>query len=160
MNGPPDPHSGTPDSSTRFDVTGRRPHGGRNIRLRLLRLWLAYWVGIFVATHLPITAKLPVPVRGGDKVAHFLAYALLTLLGGWFLCSRSVRPHAFTFAVWGAVYAAYGAVDELLQPFVHRTSSWGDWVADLLGVGVVTAYFVLSGGSSQRPQAGDNVTIS
>jgi len=88
--------------------------------------------------HIPI--KAPVSLAGGsDKLAHFVLYATLAMLGGLSLKSSSSRVRRIrTLAVWAVVYAAYGAVDEYLQPFVGRTCSLADWVADVCGITVGT----------------------
>lgn len=90
----------------------------------------AFWVTVFVATHLP---RLPRAVgRVSDKTLHFAAFAVLGYLLSWVLASRSrsVVLHALTVL---AIIAIYGAVDELLQIPVGRRCDFYDWVADMLG---------------------------
>lgn len=98
--------------------------------------WLGYWLLLFISTHVPIPKAAP-QIRHGDKVAHFIAYAGLTLLGAWRLHAREqlcIKSVSF----WAAVYCAFGAMDELLQPLVGRTLSLWDWLADALGVAAAT----------------------
>lgn len=94
---------------------------------------LGYWGTLFVSTHVPI--QLPdLPSQGSDKILHFAAFCMLALLVALNaecqfgeLCLR----HHVVLAI---AMAAYGAVDEILQGFVNRHCSFGDWVADVCGV--------------------------
>ncbi len=111
-------------------------------RLRCLsrgRVWVGYWIALFVATHVPDTGTGTMGFEHADKAAHFATYFLLAWLGGRYLCSGlpggETRPNAArTLWVWAAVYCAYGGADEWLQRFVSRTPSLGDWLADSTGI--------------------------
>lgn len=105
-------------------------------------LWIAYWVLIFVATHLPpqspmlrLTFDIP------DWLMHFVVYAALGFLVIWARPARflgrwraggwpAVAPR---LAAWAAILLAYAALDELTQPFIGRHCQLGDWTADALG---------------------------
>ncbi|MGB2987347.1 MAG: VanZ family protein [Phycisphaerae bacterium] len=105
-------------------------------------LWIGYWIGLFIATHVPLAGRGLVTVEHGDKLIHFAVYFLLTWLGGRHLLATG-RHRAFsTLLIWAAIYALYAAVDEWLQSFVGRTMSLHDWLADLAGI--VAASFVLA----------------
>jgi len=109
----------------------------------LLRiLWPVWWAAMAVATHVP---RLPGPhpsIPHADKVAHVLLYFVLALLGGRALIA-SGRIRAVTgLWTWGAIYLTYAVLDEVSQPFVQRTASFSDWLADL--VGVLAATLILS----------------
>ena len=113
--------------------------------MRWLRkaVWIAtavYWVGIFIATHLPPEKLGKVP-RVPDKVAHFLIFfGLAAVLGTAMLLTFPARRMV---PVWVLVISlAYGAVDEILQPLVRRQASVRDWVAD--GLGIVPAVVLLA----------------
>lgn len=72
---------------------------------------------------------LPPDLFGPDKVQHFLAFLALTLL------ARLSWPRLH--GIWiVAMLAAYGIAIEYVQamPFVGRTSSIADVVADLVGI--------------------------
>ena len=91
-----------------------------------------YWVGIFILTHLP-----PEQIARGphvwDKLAHFLIYFGFAFLLG--TAMMLTFPQWRTIPLWVlAIGFSYGAVDEVLQPFVRRTADLEDWVADALGV--------------------------
>ena len=116
----------------------------------LTLLWLACWAGLFVSTHIPVPAGAPIP-RGGDKVLHFVAYFVLTMLGGRAAVGRGRSITTAWAVVWTLIYVAYGGADELLQPLVGRTLSLGDWLADVGGVlaaMAILATYYRSGGDS------------
>lgn len=107
------------------------------------RLLLAYWLSIFVLTHIPGS-----PSSGGvpsgyhlDKIAHFAAFYVLTLfLLPWIRSFRSIGSWAYVISL--AIVAAYAAADEVTQSFVpHRCPDIKDWCADLGGyVAAVVTY--------------------
>ena len=86
-----------------------------------------YWIFALTMTHIPHPPPLG-PVTS-DKVAHFLGYGMLT--GLLFLAMWFSRPNMryLPLVVLGIVMA-YGAFDELTQPFFHRDAEFADWLAD------------------------------
>lgn len=107
-----------------------RPHSPNwaNLTSGLL---IAYVVVLATSTHWPNLAAGTADYN--DKVAHFLAYAILGLLAGAAWAAR--RPWSWTsgLALWAAV-ALYGAIDELTQELVPgREAEVADWLADILG---------------------------
>lgn len=98
-----------------------------------------YWLAIFIGTHLP-TQRVSGVAMANDKLVHAAAYAVLTTL----LCiawrrvggSLGLRGRL----VIAAVILAYGAIDELSQPYFGRSCDLMDWIAD--GVGVTLALVV------------------
>ena len=108
------------------------PTGSPFRRLRLL-FWLltaAWWVLIATLTHLP-PRHLP-RVPGSDKTHHFLAYAALALLLGFALMFTFPRRW---WLPWGVLVVGmcYGALDEVTQSWVGRTTDIEDWIADAVG---------------------------
>lgn len=106
------------------------------------RIWIAYWIAIFVATHLPPSSRaVQLAFRLPDWVLHGLAYAGLGALA---TAAMSGRPKAGRLAIVFAVLLAYGGFDELTQPFVRRSCELSDWIADaiggLAGIAAVTAF--------------------
>ncbi len=97
-------------------------------------LLLVYWPALFVLTHLP---HPPVShIYGSDKIAHFTAYLLLTVLF-WLARKGKDRPHLRSRTVYYVLLLllCYGAVDELSQQLVpNRFADWVDWLADTAGV--------------------------
>lgn len=91
---------------------------------------ILYWPALFIATHMPVpqfVGKMGV----SDKTLHYMAYLVLVSLVWW-----SISPHEKVNwkkpKVWAvlAVLACYGAVDEYLQGFVHRSPDKYDFIAD------------------------------
>jgi len=97
-------------------------------------LLLVYWPALFVLTHLP---KLPpTGVYGGDKVAHFASYLVLTVLF-WLARYGKCKPSLGRREIYIVLFlmVCYGAVDELSQQWVpNRVADWLDWLADSAGV--------------------------
>ena len=112
--------------------------------LAVLLLLPAYWLLIFVATHLP-PQNLPHIHAGlnSDKLQHFVAYAGLAFLltTAWRL-KREFRWRELLGVL--LVVTVYGALDEVTQAYVGRTMDIRDWIADCLGAttGIVAALSV------------------
>lgn len=100
------------------------------------RFWLAvlvcYGVFIFVGTHVP-GSEAPVAETNGDKVLHFVAFAILAALLARYV---HVKQIAFTWRTWAFLWLLvvfYGALDELSQIPVGRGCEFNDWLADAFG---------------------------
>lgn len=91
----------------------------------------AYWIFLFCATHLPRPELVGVK---SDKTAHVIVFGLLAFLF-WKFAESFTRPLSGRF-VWIALLAVgfYAALDEYLQQFVNRTTSFEDLLANWLGV--------------------------
>jgi VanZ family protein len=98
---------------------------------------VAYWIALFIGTHIPIPEG--VGVENKDKWIHFGAYAglacLATLTVAWRVRGCLRGTHLLLIV---AGFAMFGAFDELTQPLVHRDADWFDWYADVAGVLVGT----------------------
>ena len=112
---------------------------------RSVWLWwgvtLAYWLTIFVLTHIP-QQRVP-KIGGGDKLAHLGAYLVLSYLiyiSGW-IQNPARRNWAIIVL---AICIVYGAVDELTQPLVNRFADWLDWYFNVLGSLIGTALALLT----------------
>lgn len=103
----------------------------------------AFWLALFIATHLPKEAAVPLPAQWGDKLLHFSAYMLLALLLAtvWELAGGVLTIRHLVFA-WLAILL-YGAFDEISQSFVGRDCELLDWTADALGAALGLAIFLL-----------------
>jgi len=108
-----------------------------HMRLQLSsRVWLiillGYWGAMFVSTHVPI--QLPdLAGQSSDKILHFVAFYMLALLVALNAECQFGELRLRHYAILAIVMAAYGALDEILQWFVNRHCSFGDWVADVCG---------------------------
>lgn len=82
-------------------------------------------VGVLVLALRPVDQEPPA-IAHLDKLAHLATFVVLWLLGA----RAGVRP-----LVLGAWLLAYGGAIELLQGWTPtREPSWGDWLADGLGL--------------------------
>jgi VanZ family protein len=99
------------------------------------RLLPAYWVFLFVVTHLP-KLKLGGP-RQTDKMVHVVAFGVLAFLF-WRFAETFRRPLSGRFIFRAAaILLAYAALDEYLQQFVGRNTAWLDGLANAVGVAIV-----------------------
>jgi VanZ family protein len=103
-----------------------------------------YWLILFAATSLP-TSSLP-DVGGGDKIKHFGAYMVLTILLTLTIMvqdkSRFLKKHVYAVSI--AIAVIYGILDELHQALIPgRSCEFMDWVADFGGAvtGALIIYF-------------------
>lgn len=99
-----------------------------------LRLHGALSRGVFAVTVLVSLAVLfapgadvPSAPPGTDKIVHGTLFAALALTGLWAGTARGVLV---------GLLVLYAALSELIQgiPALHRDTSVGDWVADVVGV--------------------------
>ncbi len=67
-------------------------------------------------------------VAESDKIYHVVAFGVLAFPMAY------LRPRWLMLAV--PAYLAFGGLIEILQPFVGRDRSLGDWLADLIGLGI------------------------
>lgn len=98
------------------------------------RIWIAYWLLIFTATHVPAGDLPHVGRRHVDKVVHFGLYMGLAVLAGRYLGVTKTVRFRHRALLWAGVFVAYGAFDEWLQQYTHRSMDFWDWVADVCGI--------------------------
>lgn len=99
----------------------------------LLTIVLAlYWSVAFLGTHLPVRIPAVVVERGGDKLLHFVGYAILASLLMGLRASRGPFGWHSVVMRW-IVLAVYGAFDEITQQLVGRHADVADWCADQIG---------------------------
>jgi VanZ family protein len=95
-----------------------------------------YALAITALSHVPGQMLARLGLHLWDKAIHaaeFLPLGLLLSLFAFRRFGKRVRP-ALVLAAVTLLGLALGALDELHQGFVpHRTSSWGDAVADMTG---------------------------
>ncbi len=92
--------------------------------------------------HTPAPEGIHISIRFADKIVHCAAYAILAAFCVTYARRRCVAVTFRWFAFWAVLFAAYAAVDELLQaiPIVNRTADPFDWLADMTGVAAVFAF--------------------
>jgi VanZ family protein len=96
----------------------------------------AYWISLFLVTHLPGLTLGAAPPQS-DKVLHVAAFGLLAFLV-WRFRQTFAAPIGPRFApLAGVGLILYASVDEYLQQFVRRGTDLEDWAADVAGVGLV-----------------------
>ena len=101
----------------------------------LAAVTLGYAALLACATHYPRPQDLLPRNPPSDKVLHLCAYAVLATLAAATLAAagrRSLR----VLLVAAAVLAAFGALDEVTQPWCGRAAEPLDWLADLAGIAV------------------------
>lgn len=118
-------------------ITPASPQRLQSVRRFVGWTTLAYWIALFVATHIPLP-PLPASGMGSDKVAHVAAFAGLGFLCGLWLALGGRLSLARTLLLL-AVLTVYGAVDEWLQQFVGRFTDLDDWIADVSGAAIGVA---------------------
>lgn len=110
----------------------------------------AYWIFLFCGTHFP-KPLLPGRLPHEDKLAHFLAFAVLAFL--LWRCAESLRrPLSWRFVWLGlVVLGCYAAIDEYLQRFVNRSVTLSDFLANLGGIVAVLLVLELRRRRTQAP---------
>lgn len=100
---------------------------------------IAYWLAIFVGTHLPTMLDFSPNVN--DKVKHFGAFFVL----GGILCYVTNSSRWFLrFGTIGLVGMTYAAIDEVTQHFVPgRYPDTMDFLADSIGIWTAIGLYVL-----------------
>ncbi len=107
--------------------------------------WLIAWLvslgTVLTLTHIP-QAAMPefLSEHMLDKIEHVLAYGLIAFL---FLLSLPEGSRPTTFVIGLVGLAVIGAVDEITQPFVNRVASVGDYAADVIGILLAVAIFLV-----------------
>lgn len=97
-------------------------------RRRAVVIWLTISLTISIAALTLIPLNVPADAPGSDKTHHLLAFAALTLP-----CAV-LYPKALLRVALAA--AVFGAVIEVIQPYVGRQGELADFIADLFGVGI------------------------
>ncbi len=118
-------------------------HGGPNRRSYYrLAVWVGYWLGLFVMTHIPVKNLGPLRFNQADKVVHFIMYFLLVWLGGRYLLARKRAPSTAMLLGCAVGYLLFAALDEWSQQFVRRHMSLHDWLADAAGIVLATLWLI------------------
>ena len=112
---------------------GKPRSGGQTGRSRLaLAILCAYWVGIFIVSHVP-KPYVPAGWSVSGTWMHAGAYFVLTLLvfASAGLLGRLSLGVKKTWLLIGVI-GAYAGLDEFLQLFIKgRDGNFADWVVDI-----------------------------
>ena len=106
-----------------MDDTGRSRRAGTGRVALGLTLGLGLVIGWATLNPNPLP---DVQLKGGDKLHHVLAFAILMLP------AAMMRPRLMLLL--GPVLAAYGGLIEIVQPYFGRSRELADWHADLMGI--------------------------
>ncbi len=103
-----------------------------HFNIKLLITAILFTVAVLVFSHLPQeTMPSSLQKDGFDKLQHVLAYGVITLL---FLISLRTSPTMLSALLLFLAVSVIGVFDELTQPFMNRTASIADLVADIVGI--------------------------
>ena len=100
----------------------------------LLILW---WIAMFTVTSIPGSSLPEVDVVNFDKLVHVFIYGILAFLLTVAFTKRGIvglKRSIFVILIG----LAYSVFDEWHQPFVGRTCSILDIIANFIGIGLVT----------------------
>lgn len=112
----------------------------------------AYWVALFILTHVP-SIELP-DITLIDKICHAIAYATLAFAIGSVLTIWRGYQARLPIWIW-TIAVSYGAIDEYTQQFVqNRSCDIFDLLADALGAaaGLVVLHGCVMFARRLRPQ--------
>jgi VanZ family protein len=114
-----------------------------------------YLAVLFAATHIPLRME-GLSVYNNDKLLHLAAYGGLGALFGW-QAGRSANWRRAAWLAWFAILV-WAGLDELTQPWFHRTLDVYDWLADAAGsaLGVVAG---LSAHTGAEPIEAQHVEV-
>ena len=124
---------------------------------RLLRyaglLFAAYWVVLFIGTHMPQPERVIPPVQQIDKVLHLVGYAGLAFLAA--AATRVKKQSHLPWSTLGLIWlglGAYAAFDEATQmlPFVRRHADKIDWLADFIGAALGLGVYAIAASWARR----------
>ena len=93
-------------------------------------LTIVVTVSILVLSLVPSPPEIPGGFHFADKIAHFIAYAVLSFL---LFTSLFEGKKLSTVLLVAALCLAYGGLIEILQIFTHRQPEILDLTADLFG---------------------------
>ena len=122
-------------------------------------LWVltaVYWAVLFTLTHLPPNRVPHGP--SNDKLQHFGAYFVLSLMLGATLWVALPPKRRLLPVIIFVVAALYGAFDEFTQIPVGRDAEFMDWCADISGAAAAgLIFFVVHALFSRRGPADSSV---
>ncbi|MDK2848205.1 MAG: hypothetical protein PWP34_1558 [Desulfuromonadales bacterium] len=108
------------------------------VTLRLV-LFVAFALAILVLSVIPAPPEVIHQILSWDKAQHALAYAGLTVLGGWALTPRQGAAYAWRNAF--LISVVYGTLLEGAQALGgHRVAQFADAMANAFGAGLIYVF--------------------
>lgn len=106
----------------------------------LLAIWIGCLLWASLATHLPSVPRF----LAWDKLQHFFAYGVLMFLSGNFFKSL-FKNHQKGWMIGFVFTVGFGLLMEIGQKTltITRSADWKDFVANLLGAGLIVAIALL-----------------
>ena len=142
----------TARSHSTLDIRHSTLHGGPGRRSHYrLGAWVGYWLGLFVINHIPVGRLGRLSFDNEDKIIHLVLYFLLVWLGGRYLFVAGRATSKWLLVAYAVLCAAYGAFDEWLQQYTHRTMSFTDWLADAAWIVLATIWLLYQRRSNTVP---------
>lgn len=124
----------------------------RDRRNRWLAAAIGWTIVMIIGSSIPSSSRT-VPLFAYDKIFHLIEYAIFSILwGGYLRLALGVRG-------WRAVLLAIligtvcGALDELYQGQVGRSTDPKDWMADTAGAILGQALFLSAAGRPRKKNA-------
>lgn len=127
----------------------------RYFNIKWLLIAVLFTAIVVLLTHVP-QQVLPdqLQVGGLDKLAHIVAYGVITFL---FILSVRTSPTMLSTLLLFFTISSVATLDELTQPFVNRTASVNDWLADIVGVIIALYTFVFCSRLKRQAPANDDI---
>jgi hypothetical protein len=111
----------------------------QTIQLKYLVLAIFFTISVVVLTHIPQeTLGVDLGTFGLDKIIHLGAYSVISLFS--FLAVNPGKRYLSWMIVLVVLFLV-AITDEMTQPFVGRTCSFYDFLAD--GIGIVAVFINL-----------------
>lgn len=95
---------------------------------RLIAIWLTITLAACIAALTLMPLSTPQAILGTDKIHHIIAFIALTLP-----CAAFYPKALFPLML---AAATYGALIEIIQPYIGRSGEFTDFFADLAGIGL------------------------
>jgi VanZ family protein len=102
----------------------------------MLIILVIAWLGAITSTHIALPEFPRVEVS--DKTLHVGGFSGLTMLFVLTLLAWR-RRRIWRIAMTLTLLPAYAALDELTQPYFHRTCDIHDWLSDMAGMLIALA---------------------
>ena len=95
---------------------------------RLISIWLTITLAACIAALTLMPLSTPQAIPGTDKIHHIIAFMALTLP-----CAAFYPKALFRLMLTATTY---GALIEVIQPYIGRSGEFTDFFADLAGIGL------------------------